>query len=232
MKTRVIFFALVLLWACNNDDDQNGVSEQVTHSFEFSTNTEGWDGDFADYPAGEEEMYELEFGHSPLPDPLDNSQGALKLAGRNYSDDLFMFVKREITGLTPNREYLLNFEVEFASDVPDGSFGIGGSPGESVYIKAGATSAEPEKVEDELGWYRLNIDKGNQAEGGDDMQLLGNFANGTDEDDYALKILSNSTPMRVTASSNGSLWLLVGTDSGFEGKTTIYINRIEVLLRE
>jgi hypothetical protein len=141
-----------------------------------------------------------------------------------------MFVKKQISGLSPNREYQLNFEVEFASNVPDGQFGIGGSPGESVYVKAGAAPMEPEKDLDELDWYRLNIDKGNQATGGSHMEVIGNFANGTDEEVYTLKTLSTSAPMRVTASSEGTLWLLFGTDSGFEGETTIYINRIEVEL--
>lgn len=231
MKTRLnLIFALILLGACNNDDDNIPDNEQVTHSFDFLTSTEGWEGDFADYPAGDEEMYELEFGHSFLPTPLNNSQGALKLSGRNYSDDLFMYVSREVTGLIPNREYRINFEVEFATNVPDGSFGIGGSPGESVYIKAGASPQLPEKTVDELGWYRLNIDKGNQAEGGRDMIVLGNFANGTDDDKYSLKTLTTPTLFKATTNSRGSMWILFGTDSGFEGKTTIYINRIFVEL--
>ncbi len=41
--------------------------------------------------------------------------------------------------------------------------GIGGSPGESVYVKAGATTEEPLIIEDSDGWLRMNIDKGNQA---------------------------------------------------------------------
>lgn len=34
----------------------------------------------------------------------------------------------------------------------------------------------------------------------------------------------------VTASPDGELWLLVGTDSGFEGLTGIYYQRIAVTL--
>jgi hypothetical protein len=34
----------------------------------------------------------------------------------------------------------------------------------------------------------------------------------------------------ATASDTGELWLLVGTDSGFEGKTTLYYQRISVTL--
>lgn len=217
----------MMVLACGLDDDQPD-NTGVNLVFDFATNTEGWEGDFADYPAGAEDSYELEFGHSFLPAPLDITQGSLKLSGINHSDDLFMFVKKEVTGLLPNREYRINFDVEFATDVADEMVGIGGSPGESVYIKVGATPNEPEKHEDEEGWYRLNIDKGNQAQGGEDMVVIGDFANGTDENVYTLKTLSNTTPIRATARSQGTLWILVGTDSGFEGRTTIYINKIEV----
>lgn len=222
---------VALFLACSDDDDEQPNNNGETYTWDFSEDTEGWIGDFADYPAGEEENYALEFGYSNLPEPLDDSQGALKLSGRNHSDDLFMMVKKELTGLIPNKEYEIDFEVEFATNVADGMFGIGGSPGESVYIKAGATTEEPEKQEDELGWYRLDIDKGNQAEGGEDMVVIGNFANGTDENVYTLKTLSTSTPITVTTGSEGSLWLLFGTDSGFEGETTIYITSIQVDLK-
>ncbi len=216
-----------MLLACGLDDDQPA-NTQVKFTYNFTTNTEGWTGDFADYPEGEEETYELEFSHSFLPAPLDNTQGSLRLSGTNHSDDLFMFVKREVTGLLPNREYLFNIEVEFATDVAEGMAGIGGSPGESVYIKAGATPTEPEKQQDEEGWYRLDIDKGNQSQGGEDMIVVGDFANGTDQNVYTLKTVSNSAPFHATTSNQGTLWLLFGTDSGFEGRTTLYINRIEV----
>lgn len=81
------------------------------------------------------------------------------------------------------------------------------------------------------GFQRLNIDKNNQSQSGDDMIVIGNFANGTDENVYTLKTLSNSTPFRATASKDGTLWLIIGTESGFEGKTTTYYNTIEVLMK-
>lgn len=230
MKNRTFsMLMLAVILACGSDDEQPG-NDRVIFTYDFQADAEGWTGDFADYPAGEEEAYGLEFSHSPLPEPLDNTEGSLKLTGRNHSDDLFMFVKKQVTGLIPNTVYRLDFEVEFASNVADGQFGIGGSPGESVYLKAGAAPAEPQKEEDELGWYRLDIDKGNQASDGQDMIVIGNFANGTDKNVYTLKSLSTSAPLTVTTNSEGSLWLLFGSDSGFEGETTIYINRIKAEL--
>lgn len=228
------FYGLVILiglFACENDDN-TGNEQPLEFNYSFSTGTEGWIGDFADLPPGEDDFYELEFEHTGLPGPLDEEDGALMLSGNNHSDDLFMYIKKELTDLNPGQKYLITFEVEFATNVAEGMFGIGGSPGEGVYIKVGATASEPEKELDEDGFLRLKIDKNNQSQSGEDMVVIGNFANGTDINEYTLKTLSNSTPFRATASNDGALWLLVGTESGFEGTTTIFFNNIEVILIE
>jgi hypothetical protein len=71
----------------------------------------------------------------------------------------------------------VDFHIDIASNTPEGLKGIGGSPGESVYVKAGATKHEPQVIEDDRGWLRMNIDKGNQASEGEDMTNLGTLAN-------------------------------------------------------
>ncbi len=72
----------------------------------------------------------------PLPAPLQPSP-ALFLGGDNRSDDLFMFYKAHVGGLLPGASYFVRFEVEVATNVPMGCVGIGGAPGESVWVKAG-----------------------------------------------------------------------------------------------
>ncbi len=227
---RLMIFGIILAFfaACNTGDDTG--KEPVELTFDFSGGAAGWTGDFADYPVGEAESYELDYKISTLPAPLDENEAAFVLTGTNMSDDLFMFMKKRITGLEPNTTYNADFTVEFASDVPDGTPGIGGSPGESVFIKAGATQVEPVPVEDDMDYYRMNIDKGNQSQGGSDMVVIGDFSNDTDEEVYVLKNVSTETPLTVTTSQNGELWLIVGSDSGFEGNTTIYYNFIGVNL--
>lgn len=203
--------------------------ERVVHEWNFQTNAQGWTGDFADYPVGREEFMELEFDYAPLPSPLDSTQGAIKLSGANHSDDLFMYMKIRITGLRPGTVYHATFTVEFASNVPDDRVGIGGSPGESVWIKVGATDIEPEKVVDEMDYYRMNIDKGGQSQGGDHMIVIGDFSNDTDQQEYTLKTVTNDEQeFAVMPDDAGELWLIVGTDSGFEGTTTIFYNSIKV----
>lgn len=232
MKRKISYWlVLVLLFmgSCDKDNDDSQIPLQAEFIFEFPENAEGWTGGFADYPEGEEEFYELEFNYSSLPEPLDTEKGALKLTGNNHSDDLFMFIKREISGLEPSRQYSLDFLIEFASNVADGQAGIGGSPGESVYLKAGATPIEPEK-QLEAGFYQMNIDKGNQSLSGEDMVVIGDFSNDTEENIYTLKTLTTSG-FKATTNEEGKLWLIIGTDSGFEGNTAIYYNKVQVSLR-
>ena len=228
MKKCTFFLVLPFLFSCSKDEMAPLQEEQFTYSFE--SGPEGWTGGFSDYPPGREDDFDLRFEHSPLPPPLDTQEGALELSGWNQSDDLFMFIKKEIKRLKPNAEYSLSFNVQFASNVAKDMYGIGGSPGEGVAVKAGATAIEPKKVLVREGYdiYRMNIDKGNQSTSGADMITIGNFANGTEENVYVLKTVINESPFKVSTNAEGSLWLIVGTDSGFEGTTTIFYNNISV----
>lgn len=228
MKQLAFIFccSLVLFTAC--DDDDSSTVNELTVDDNFTNSAEGWTGGFADYSADQEEdLLDLRFEYTTLPAPLDTTEGALLLCGTNVSDDLFMFITKEVTGLTPNARYAVTMDVTYASDVPDGQVGIGGSPGESVFVKAGASPIEPQAVLNANNFYRMNIDKGNQAEDGADARVIGNFANGTDQERYTLLFESLDSPIPVTANDRGSIWLIVGTDSGFEGRTTIYYNQIE-----
>ena len=143
-----------------------------------------------------------------------------------------MFIKKKITGLVPERNYTIDLKVDFASNAASNMVGVGGAPGEGVKIKAGAVSVEPIKVlNTPENWYRMNIDKGNQSIGGTDMKVIGDFANGTDLTIYKIKQLNTATPLNVQANQQGEIWLVIGTDSGFEGKTTIFYNSIQATIK-
>lgn len=223
----LIVFAGLFLNSCSDDDDDDRPGSNLL-IFDFKNNLEGWEADFSDYPKGEETLHELNFKLSGLPAPLEKNDNALMLSGKNQSDDLFMFIKRKITGLEPNRRYDLTFDLKIATNAPSESFGIGGSAGESVFIKAGASQIEPDKKVDLENNYKMNIDKGNQDSKGKDMFNIGDFSNGTNKDTYTLKTLSNKEPFRIQADKNGELWVIIGTDSGFEGTTTIYYTSISL----
>jgi hypothetical protein len=117
--------------------------------------------------------------------------------------------------------------------------GIGGSPGESVYVKVGAVNYEPEVIEAPDGHLRMNIDKGNQASEGEHMINLGTLANPNIDLDtftgkeYALMTLDNQDQtFTVTTDNDGYVWVIAGTDSGFEGPTTVYYDKISITINE
>jgi hypothetical protein len=177
-------------------------------------------------------QYQLQFSHSNLPLPLNTTDGAIRQSGVNRSDDLFMFIKKKITGLTPNRIYTVDVKLDFATNVARNMIGVGGSPGEGVKIKAGAVPIEPiNMLNTTENWYRMNIDKGNQSIGGSDMKVIGDFGNGTDQNVYKIKQLTTAIPLNVKANQQGEIWLVIGTDSGFEGITTIYYNSIQIVIK-
>jgi hypothetical protein len=203
--------------------------------FTFDQGEEGWTGAFTDYSVNmDEEGLELTYEHKSLPAEVDAEGQALFLAGRNLSDDLFMFAKRKVTDLTPNTTYNVTYHLEIASNAPTGCVGIGGPPGEAVYLKVGAASTEPESVEKD-GHYRLSVDKGNQSQGGENAVVAGTIDNGVEEcheTPYRMIERDNAgEPVTATSDSDGNLWLFVGTDSGFEGATALYYNTIEVTVR-
>lgn len=228
----VSYILLVLLFGCSFDNDPS--VSVITASFDFNESLDGWQADFVDLPAGQDDsaFYELKYAYTTLPQNLANRK-AIMLSGNNHSDDLFMFIKRKIAGLLPNTTYTLVFEVELASNATQGSVGAGGSPGGSVFLKAGASKIEPTKLV-QGDRYVLNIDKGNQSMPGTNAIVLGDIATPSNSSEYTLitrsnAVLSSSPVFMAQTNDDGEIWLLVGTDSGFEGITTIYFTRINII---
>ena len=209
------------------------LSSRPTDALAFTSNfhrgEQGFVGDFADYPPAHKEIYYLTADYRPLPSPLA-PHSALYATGSNRSDDLFMYFKGQVGGLVPGAAYAVSASVEIATDVPTGCVGIGGAPGESVYVKVGATAVEPTSALDDLGHLRMQIDKGNQSRGGENAVVLGDITNSRDCEQWSPQWERKSFPRQpipapVTASEDGRVWLLFGTDSGFEGTTWIYFTR-------
>jgi hypothetical protein len=116
--------------------------------------------------------------------------------------------------------------ITIASNVPPGCVGIGGSPGENVFIKCGATGTEPSNIVLNDSYVSTNFDHGNQSQEGANMLVLGNFAHGGGtciDGLYQRATLSaGGRSVTVRTSASGELWLIVGTDSAYEGFTKIY----------
>lgn len=238
MRTRsyaalmILLLATLGLAACDETMGPGVPGEQLL-DFDFAAGLHDWTAGFADYPVGEEDKYQLQAGHQPLPAPLDAARKGYRLSGNNHSDDLLMFITRPVTNLQPGGFYALHHEVEFATRAPTGCAGVGGSPGESVYVKAGGAPIGPDRVVDDVDHYRLAMDVGNQAAEGEHALTLGTVAGPSTDcgnEAYSLKTLESAEPLLLQADEEGRLWLFVGVDSGFEATTTVYLTRVRARL--
>jgi len=214
-----------------------GIFSSIGLEFDFRQGAQGWEAGFAEYSPQMQGMM-LEGEIRPLPPELGINGTGYYVQAMNHSDDLFMFLKRRLgtdDGLVPGQEYRVILTIVFASNAPSGAVGIGGAPGEAVYLKAGACTVEPEVyLDSDTGYYVMNVDKGSGNSGsGTAASVAGNIANGLSAEEnprYILLERQHEHEYTVNAGPDGELWLLVGTDSGFEGLTAIYYQSIAVSL--
>lgn len=216
-----------------------GAEELFSQQFiwSFDRRMQNFEAVFADLPEDyHEPTFQLDYRREQLPPPLHGYSG-LRLTSHNSSDDLAKLVKTPIRGLMPDAYYRVELDVEIATSVPTGCVGIGGSPGESVYVKLGASGAEPVAVVDPVdGWLRLNIDYGQQSQEGANARVAGNLSNSQDcadgpDGDWELKSLTTQgQTMIVPTDPEGTLWVFAGTDSAFEGLTQYYITTLRARL--
>ena len=229
---RVLALALTAA-AC--DDVSTGVDDpDLDVTYDFTDGLQQWHAGFADLPSQNTTHWELVSRLDALPAPLNASRKGILLSGINHSDDLFMYITRELSGLTPNATYAAHFRVDLATDAPRSCAGVGGSPGESVVLKTGVAEIAPSLVVDGGGHYRLNIDHGQQLTPGRSAFPIDNIATSNTDcanPRYELKRFDSAgSTFTSRADASGRAWLLVGVDSGFEGKTSVYVATVRVRL--
>jgi hypothetical protein len=201
--------------------------------YRFTTEDSDWSMDFVDFPASQEEEVAFVGEYRPLPTGLTIDGLAAYLSGNNISDDLFMFWKRPLTGLRPNGLYDVTVTVDFVTNYGQ-DCQVGNAA--SVWIKAGLVPGEPLRVLDGDDNYRLNVDKGQQANGSSNVLVLGDIRNGqpgcSGSVPFAVnRYTSARHALRVQASEDGDFWVLLGTESGFESPHEIYFTRLRFDLR-
>lgn len=228
MKNSFFLFVLALFFlttSCQKEDPQPAPQ---TFTFDFDKGYQGWSVGFSDYSNDHEDL-DLKHKIDPLPAALNASgKKGLLVSSHNRPDDIFMFIARKVDGLKPNSTYRLSMDIQFASDAPASAFGIGGAPGLAVFVKAGGSHIEP-KVTESNGRHIFNLDKGNQGEGGTAMKIIGDVSNGKDEFVYT-SIQRKIRDFEVKTNDDGECWLLIGTDSGYEGITALYYQKVKAVL--
>jgi hypothetical protein len=184
--------------------------------------------DFSDETRGD-----LEHSVDDLPAPL--SGGGIRIFADNHSDDLWHFIARSFgpaEGVAASQAYRVTIRVRVASNTPSGCGGVGGPP-DAVKLKAGVVGSEPRPVRGQDGYTGFSADKGNQSQVGSEAVDLGTI--GTSGQNCAgganpWEILDRSGTMSATSAGDGTLWVYLGGDSGFEAATTLYYDQVELTL--
>jgi hypothetical protein len=215
-----------LLTGCGGSTPEPTLGTDIAYS--FAQNTDGWDVGFSDYTTLTKPT-DVEQVHAVIPIP--GASKALYMGATNLSDDLLLYTYRKVTGLLPNNSYIGQFTVTLASDAPAGCAGVGGSPGESVWL-IGAVSRDKPENKQTREEFRLNISRGNQSTAGDSSDVIGTIGvNGIpctgNNRQAAIKTLGPSKWIPFTTDDTGSAWILVGLDSGFESYSRIWLQSVK-----
>jgi hypothetical protein len=211
---------LVSVWSCCGSQ-----SKTLSYSYDFSQGQQGWTGGDSEFAVAM--ALEVNFSAGMQASPIPPHQMALHLFGNNVSDDLFVYVTKQLTGLLPNHAYSVHVEAALISDT-------GNAGGSSHIIKLGASAVEPSSIvviEDAAPYYRMNVDIGGPSTSGKNAVISGNLS-GTGAPDPELLMFKIPGPLVVQSDTNGKLWLLVGVDSAFEVLTEVYFTEITATLRE
>jgi hypothetical protein len=229
-----LLLPLLIFSGCDAMDDESPGAER---DFDFSTSAHGWEAFFTDYPVGDSSDMELAASHRSLPDSSGLQGKGLFISGVNHSDDVKMLFRRPVEGLEPGATYEARFRVEFATSAGSDCMGIGGAPGESVKVIAASDQDKPERFVEESGrndWYRLDVQHEGDSEKWYHSRILGHIANSRGCDEPAAfemkELTSEASHDTVTADEEGRVWLLFGTRSGFEGKTSLFYTRFRAEL--
>lgn len=205
----------------------------LTRSYSFTTGITGWDFNISDYTS-DTLPDSVEFTHAPI--PRSGAPMALYIGGRNYSSDLLLYARRQLTDLQPNTKYTATIETRITTDSPLGCVGVGGgTPGESVWLIAAVSSEKPATSVSPTGYVSLKIDRGNQSLSGRQSDVLGII--GTAESPCVGgrtpvdKGLKGTKSIPVTPDDQGKLWLTIGVDSGYEGYSRIWIQDVTVTFK-
>ncbi len=216
--------------SCVDNDNMTGQNNvTVEHYYTFDADTEGWEGGFAGYPPGDSTAYEFKFKETSIPESIGAGDGALMLSAKNASKDLFMFVKKPVTGLIQSNTYQVEFTVEYFLNFSGDTIRATDSSVARIWMKTGATTVEPQATDDGTDLLIMNIDKGDQGIGGSDMVVVDEVSS-TGSNGFSLKSVTNEEPLYVTTDYHGQIWLIAGVESGIKSTTAVYFSSVKVVL--
>jgi hypothetical protein len=144
------------------------------------------------------------------------------------TESLFLYVVREIDGLTPNTAYQARFCATVATLLHvDSLF-------KREYLKLGVSARMPSRIEVDSSYgpyYILDVDKGRlPRSSGSAAVYAGEVGREDTGSGWALVTREPVDGLTVTADSQGKVWLLAGVESTYWGPVEIYWVELEIEL--
>jgi len=220
----IAFLAAAGLWSCNEDS----LDASITMDSNFqSGNKNGWIEGFAGYAATADSS-QLDTVAAPalLPRGLDTTQYGFRILSRYSKGNMFSYIKKRVSGFTPNKTYEMTFQVDLATRYSASAIV------DKVTFKAGVSAKEPLTTKLASGIYAFNLDKGTGTQIGKDVLLSGSIASTNADSRYYTLLRYANEPVNVTANGNGELWFYAGTDSDYKDTTIFYFDRIIARFKE
>jgi len=216
---KAIFFVLGLIIAIGCDKENNSLplNADATGWYNFDDGLQGWEAGVSDFPLNAEDSVMFESGIATV--PTDSLISAMRLAGNDVNQDLFMFITQKLGPVEPETSYDLIFTFNIMAENLE-EVEVSGSD-IFIFPKIGATTVKPEVSATSdtirLGYLgqAINIDKGAGNLDGSDMMALGalQLPFGPGETTIPNLISNSVNVFRATTDSNGDLWIIVGIES-------------------
>ena len=190
----------------------------------FEVDEQGWTSHSVGYAVDSEEVVELFVGWSKMVPPLAD-RGGMAFFGKDHGSDLFLYIQKEVDGLSPNTNYNVVFNMDWVGRMEPST-----SP---VFIKISALHHEPE-LTDETGVMEASFKKGNVGRHSREFALIGRLT--PDPLDYTFIFVRNfhnyNNAFSVNTDENGRLFLIIGVESESGDIDNIFLNTLRVLFFE
>jgi hypothetical protein len=240
MKKRNFLFAfgmllLSLQWSCNDPVEE--LPTGTVFLSDFSTGPQGWSPFFTDLPVNAELSYNLRIDLGALPASTGIAGNGLVISGQNKGQELYIFLKKEVSGLQPNRLYNIRFRVDLATNIIQlpGAANKSNIENTGTSLVAGALSFEPgiQRISPVSGLLEPNFNHRVSEGGGNrtgDLINLGPVGHNGASPDFKLLRLDNiNTPFLARANDEGHIWILLGIHTSSKEELRLYLRSTRIL---
>ena len=182
----------------------------------FRSDEQGWMPRFAGYSPNAEGCDRC-IEWSIIMPPFEDKNG-LSFYGKNCGTELFLYIQKEVDGLSPNTNYRLFFNTDWIYQMD--------STASPVFVKAGAVAQEPEHFGIDV--MKPSFRRGDIGQNGRDISVIGQLTPDRDREN----LQNFEDPFFANTDENGRLFLMLGVESESGIFENIFLNTLRIVLAE